>query len=267
MQRALQRILFIGVLLAMIGACTDDGEGKRAEVATSPTGLPAIVDGAACPQAPPELELPSDSGCATSMLGNFEPDSLRQTLVVYALLDDERRPSEWHLRLTRPSGSPLDERVDIGSEASYPLALGAEDADGDELDEAFVKLVTHSYHSGKTHDVGIFGVRDSHFFQVQADGEPLLFQVGGVSVFGMGAECRDVDANGTPEFLLLHVDGVTNDVQKTIERTYTWRNRSLLLKDRKEGRMAKAGYSDPLLWRYYSLRCFEFEPEYPFSRN
>jgi predicted DNA-binding transcriptional regulator AlpA len=31
--------------------------------------------------------------------------------------------------------------------------------------------------------------------------------------------------------------------------------------------MAKTGYSDPLLYRYYSLRCFDFEPPFPYARG
>ncbi|MDQ4096062.1 MAG: hypothetical protein M3174_07665 [Actinomycetota bacterium] len=258
----------MGILAgAVLAACTT-GEGSGpSEAAPSPTASPAIVDGEPCPPAPEHLDLPPEAGCASSTSSDFEPDEDAQTFIAYALVDQRRLPEEWHLRVTRDDGDHLDQRVAIGSDASYPLVLGAEDADGRGLDEAFVKVLSHSYHSGKTYEVAMFGVRKDRFFQIEADGEPLVFQIGGVSVFGQGAECRDVNADGRPEFLVLYIDGVHNEVQETVERIYSWRNRSLSLMRREEGRLVKTGYSDPLLWRYYSLRCFDFEPPYPFKRG
>jgi hypothetical protein len=110
-------------------------------------------------------------------------------------------------------------------------------------------------------------VRAGEFFRVRLDGAPSAFQVGGVSTFGEGAECRDVDLDGDAEFLLLRVDDVFGEVQRFSERIYEWRARSLHFVRRDEGRMAKTGYSDPLLYRYYSLRCFDFEPPFPYARG
>lgn len=261
-------VLLVAVLLSVGALISCTGEDRTPSLAgtASPSPTPAIIDGEPCPPPPADLDLGPNVGCVSETAGTFELHEEGETFIVYALVDERRLPTEWHLRVTRRSREALDEKVAIGSDASYPLVLGAEDSDGRGLDEVFVKLLTHSYHSGKTHEVGIFGIRDGHFFQVEADGVPLLFQVGGVSVFGQGAECRDVDADGTPEFLLLHIDGVVGDVQKWTERTYRWRDRSLVLVEREEGRMAKTGYQDPLLWRYYSLRCLSFEPEYPYAR-
>lgn len=261
-------IVTLVLALALSATSCSDGEGNSSatpEPSTSSTA--AIIDGEPCPKAPPELQLPSGSGCASFTTGTFEPGEDQAKFISYASLDERALPVEWHLRVTRSSEDPLDETVQIGSAASYPVVIGSEDADRDGLDEVFVKLLTHSYHSGKTHELGIFGVDTDEFFQVRADGEPLLFQVGGVSVFGQGAECRDVDADGTPEFLLLHVDGVVNDVQEIVERIYRWRDRSLVLIERDESRMAKTGYSDPLLWRYYSFRCLDFEPPPPYVHD
>ena len=247
--------------------------GHRSEDTSAPSGksspspIPTFVDGEPCPPAPSGLELPTGTGCASSASGHFEEAGEQGTFIVYAKVDDQGHPVEWHLRLSRPSAAPLDETVDIGSAASYPQVIGAEDADGEGLDEVFVSLLTHSYHSGKTRELGIFGVEDGRFFRVEAEGEPFLFQVGGVSVTGHGAECRDVDLDGKPEFVVLYIDGVMNDFQEVNDRIYRWRERSLVLLESRRGRMAKAGYSDPLLWRYYSFRCLGFEPPPPYTRG
>ena len=255
------------VIALAVAGCTAEGGETHPRADSSPSPSPTIVDGKPCPPAPEHLDLGENAGCASTTSGTFEPEASSQTFVVYALLNADGLPRKWHFRVTSENGDYVDQEMRAGSEASYPVVLGAEDADGGGLDEAFVKILTHSYHSGKTHEVAIFGVRNGHFFRVKADGEPLVFQVGGVSVFGEGAECRDVDADGRPEFLLLYIDGVDNEVQETVERVYRWKNRALTLVRRKEGHMAKTGYSDPLLWRYYSLRCFAFEPEFPFTRG
>ncbi|MEA2432784.1 MAG: hypothetical protein QOG54_241 [Actinomycetota bacterium] len=150
---------------------------------------------------------------------------------------------------------------------SYPVIVGSEDADLDGVDEAFIKVITHLYHSGATNELAIYGFRNGRFFRVKRDGEPFVFQVGGVSVFGEGAECRDVDTDGTAEFLLLRIEGVTNDFQNVSERIYRWKNRSLIFMKRTAGVFAKTGYSDPLLFRYYSLRCFSLDPPFPYARG
>lgn len=264
-------IIVMSVVILVLGgvSCSRDSSERTAAPSgtSSPSPIPTFVDGEPCPPAPTELGLPSKTGCASATGGRFEETGEQGTFIVYATLDDQSLPVEWHLRLSRPSGAPLDEPVDVGSVASYPLVIGAEDADGEGLDEAFVSLLTHSYHSGKTRELGIFGVEDGRFFRVKAEGEPFLFQVGGVSVTGHGAECRDVDLDGKPEFVVLYIDGVINDTQEVNDRIYRWRDRSLGLLESRRGRMAKAGYSDPLLWRYYSFRCLGFEPPPPYTRG
>jgi hypothetical protein len=197
----------------------------------------------------------------------FEPDQGRQYVIAYAQLGDDGLPRRWRLGITRAGGTRHDEVIYAGSSTSYPRILGAADADGDGSDEVFVKVVTHHYHSGATHEIAMFGVRERDIFRVQMDGTPSLLQVGGVSTFGEGAECRDVDLDGDPEFVLLRIDDVFGDVQRFSERVYEWRDHALHFSSRSEGRMAKTGYSDPLLYRYYSLRCFDFEPPFPYARG
>jgi hypothetical protein len=213
-----ERIALILIVCAIgCSACTassgDAGSGPT-PARTTPGASPTIVDEAPCPLAPGDLGLPPGAGCASSATGTFETGEGLQSLIVYADLDARRFPVAWRVRVTRDADDPLDERLGYGSEFSYPEVLGAENADDIGPDEAFVKVLTHSFHSGRTHEVAILGVRDGHVFTVEADGEPLVFQVGGVSYSGWGAECRDVDLDGSPEFLVLSIDGVFGEIQK-----------------------------------------------------
>lgn len=220
------------------------------------------VDGAPCEPAP--ADMPADSGCLTRTIGDFDGDGAPDDLAVYASLDDGSLPISWRARIDLGSGETITEALKIGSVFSYPTVLGAEDADGDGADEAFLKTKTHLYHSGAIYEVGIFKLGPSRFFQVHESGSPLNFQIGAISYFSQGAECRDVDFDGKPEFVLLAVDGVINDVQKWNERIYGWRGDSLVFLQRKEGKMAKTGYNDPMLRRFYGIRCFTFDPPAPF---
>jgi hypothetical protein len=256
-------------LLALAAGCS--GPRHAAPSAGVPTATtsaaPLIADGEPCSPAPGFLGLSSRAGCVSITRGIFERDHGSQELIVYALLDPDGFPIEWRVMLRDPDGEFVDERLPAGSATSNPSVLGAADADRDGVDEAFVRIVTHSYHSGATHEIGIFGVRRGDLFRVRADGAPLRFPVGGVSTFGEGAECRDVDLDGDAEFILLRVDYVFGETQRWSERVYEWTDRSLTFVRREEGRMAKTGYSDPLLYRYYSLRCFDFEPPFPYARG
>jgi hypothetical protein len=256
------------VLALLVGssACSSSGESV-AEPSSSSSPAATIAEGKPCPPAPEELGLPQGSGCATSATGEFERRGHQATFVVYARVDGSGIPKEWRFRLDRPDDSSIDEPAPVGSRSSYPLILGSEDADGMGLDEAFVRAVTHSYHSGATFEVALFGVENGEFFRVQERGKRFAIPVGGVSVFGEGGECRDVDLDGDPELVLLRIDYVSEEVQRWSERIYEWSDRSLRLARRREGRFAKTGYNDPLVLRFYSLRCFGFEPRFPYSRG
>ena len=266
MRRRRRLVLALCLASLFVSGCDREDVSKSAASPRKTSALPSIVEGQPCPPAPGDFSV-SGAGCVSSASGTFESGSPGETFSVYALLGDDGFPASWHAQVTRGEGAPLEASLDSGSPASYPVVLGAEDADGKGLDEVFIRLVTHSYHSGKTHEVGMFGVDDGRLFRVEADSEPLLFQVGGVSVFGQGAECRDVDVDGDLEFVLLGIDGVVGYDQSWVERIYSWKDRALVLSERREGRSAKAGYTDPLLWRFYSLRCLEFDPGPPYTRG
>ncbi|HEY7876398.1 MAG TPA: hypothetical protein VIG64_14880, partial [Actinomycetota bacterium] len=245
------------VMLLLAGCSGPRAHAPSAAASPSPSS-DGIEDGAPCPPAPAELGLPDDAGCASAASGIFSPAPRGTDLISYALVGEEGYPRRWRLRVMRPDGEWLEEPIYAGSATSYPRLLGTADANDDGSDEAFVKVATHSYHSGATHEIAIFGVRPRDIYRVQIDGRPSLFQVGGVSTFGEGVECRDVDLDGDPELVLLRIDFVFGEIQRFSERVYEWEGTGLRFSSRREGRMAKTGYNDPLLYRYYSLRCFDF---------
>jgi hypothetical protein len=259
------RIVSLCAFCALL-SCTSEAPPAASRPAPTPTETPRIVEDDPCPPSDPGLGLPPDSGCVSSTAGTFEPNVPAEQLFLYALTDGEGFPTEWHFRLVSED-KVIDRRMFVAHLWGYPVIVGSEDADLDGVDEIFVKLVTHLYHSGATNEVGIYTFGEGRFSRVERDGEQFLFQVGGVSVFGEGAECRDVDADGDAEFLLLRIEGVSNDVQNISTRTYEWRNRELFFVRRKAGKFVKTGYSDPLLFRYYSLRCFTMDPPFPYARG
>jgi hypothetical protein len=252
-------------VIAAAGCSPDEPAGSRPTQRASPApSASPLVDGDPCPETETSSPVPSGRGCLSQASGDFDGDGSRDSFTVYASLDATRHPTSWHAVVTRADDRTVEQILRVGSPFSYPVVLGAADADGDGRDEAFVKTRTHLYHSGLTHDVGMFILDGSRVVQVRADGRPLNFEVGGVSYLGHGAECRDVDFDGAPEFLLLRVDDVFGDVQKWTERVYKWRNRGLAFEKETRGRFAKTSYSDPLLRRFYELNCFSFDPPFPY---
>jgi hypothetical protein len=149
--------------------------------------------------------------------------------------------------------------------ATYPEVVGSVDADGRGGEEVFVKLVLHVYHSGGTREVGIFRVAEQdRLVRVRGDDGPFLFPLGGVSRYGEGAECRDVDLDGRPEFVRLRVDRVRYDVQRARETIYEWVGGTLHEARDKTYRFAKTSLVDPLLRRLYHFTCFELDPLPPY---
>jgi hypothetical protein len=206
-------------LLVLAAACSGPRQGATTGAGPAPSGSPLIAEGRPCPRAPAGTGLSTAAGCLSTARGTFQRGRPPQELMVYALLDDGDLPREWRIGVRRANGSFLDEPLSAGSATRYPRVLGAADADDDGVDEAFVKIVTHSYHSGATHEIGIYGIQGGRFFRVRAGGAPLRFPVGGVSTFGEGAECRDVDLDGDPEFLLLRIDYVFGEQQRWSDRS------------------------------------------------
>ncbi len=245
------------------GPAAAPGEND-ASAAPTPTATARIVGGEPCPDRTADSETNDTVGCFSHGVGDFDGDGSSDDLTVFAGLDSGGYPSSWFARLHLANGETIEEKLTIGSKFGYPIVLGAVDANGDGDDEAFVRTGTHLYHSGATHDVGIFVLDGSGLSQVREARAPFEFEVGAISYFALGAECRDIDFDGSPEFVVLRIDGVINDVQRWSERIYRWKGDSLVFEERLHGRLAKTSYSDPLLRRFYGLACFSFDPAAPY---
>jgi hypothetical protein len=146
------------------------------------------------------------------------------------------------------------------------MAIGAVDADTDGDDDVFVKVGDHLYHGASQAVVGIFVWHDGNVTRVSLDGDPLVIRVGGVTQWGEGAHCDDVDSDGDLELLIHRVE--TRDHQF---ETWTWRERVLdwegaevRLVDHREGAIYPNSYTDPELRFYYQLECGRFDPPYPY---
>lgn len=146
-----------------------------------------------------------------------------------------------------------------------PQVVGATDVDGDGDDEVFVNVVDFVYHGGTTSVLGLFALHGEALERVtDPAGDPLDLPVGGVSNFGEGVECRDVDGDGTPELQLLRIDSATSERSRWIEQVYRWRGDDLVLAETTRGTLRRQGYTDPRVLRFYELHCGRLDPPYPF---
>jgi hypothetical protein len=216
-----------------------------------------------CP--PAQLEsLPRRAGCVTSATGDLDGDGRPDEVVVYALLDRRHLPRTWHIRglLSRAGEQslPLDAKS-----PSYRTVVGAVDADGDGRDEVFVKLFDHIYHSGASPVVTLFGVEKGRFEAVRTEeGDPLLIDVGGVSSFGRGVECDDVDGDGALELVVLGIENAVSERPRWRKFVYEWTGNRVRLEDVRQGRLEREGFTDPRVLRFYELRCRSLDPPYPY---
>ncbi len=150
-------------------------------------------------------------------------------------------------------------------ENSYPRAIGAVDADGDGVDEVFVKVYDHLYHSGASPVVGIFRMEGSRLVRVRARGQgPLEISVGGIVNFGEGLECSDMTGDGRPDLVTLRVDEATDDSPHWVKHVYAWRGTDVELVETLRGRLRVDGPTDPKIRRFYHLVCKELDPPPPY---
>ena len=171
----------------------------------------------------------------------------------------------WQLRLELASGETGKRRVTLPDEFTRPEVVGVTDADSDGDDEAFVNVVDHVYHGGTTSVLGLYGWDGDVLARVRdTRGRPLDMPVGGVSNFGEGLDCRDVDGDGTPELQLLRIDSASSARSRWIEQVYRWRGGALDLVRTVRGSLRREGFTDPRVLRFYELHCGRLDPPYPF---
>ena len=226
---------------------------------TSPSPSPAFEpfdNGGRCPPdgAP---ELPDDIGCISAVVGNFDGRGTLDHFFVFASLGADRRPRRWHVA-ARTNVGTIRSGLAAGTEHSYPRVIGAADADGDGIDEVFVKVLDFLFHSGGAGVMTIFRIDPSAIARVrEASGEFFDFRVGGITRLGEGGACRDVAGDERPEFVLHRVEAtnVRNTRWTRSERIYRWNGNTLTLVDRRRGTLVISDYNDPKLDPFYQLRC------------
>ncbi|HEX2296006.1 MAG TPA: metallophosphoesterase [Actinomycetota bacterium] len=172
---------------------------------------------------------------------------------------------EWRVRARLANGDTVAARLPPVDRFTRPEVVGAADADGDGDDEVFVNVVDFVYHGGTTSVLGLFALRDGDLERVtDARGRPLDVPVGGVSNFGEGLECRDLDGDGVPEIRLLRIDSASSARSRWIEQVYRWRGEELKLVRTVRGTLRRRGFDDPRVLRFYELHCGALDPPFPF---
>jgi hypothetical protein len=232
----------LAAVAAMSFACSASEPSPRA--APSPTASSTdFISGGPCP--PVDVgELPEDAGCVTSAEGS------RATLVVYALVDDERIPRSWHIRLETDIGA-IDQPLDAGNPYSYPRAIGAADVNGDGFEDWWVKANDLTGHGTPWQRANLFVQVLDSLALVTLEGEPLPINVGGISRLGEGATCR----GGHLVLLRAEARNVRNTRWVYSERTYEIDGTRALLIRRTEDVLRLTDYNDPKLDRFYAIRC------------
>ena len=207
-------------------------------------------------------------GCSSSVTGDFDGDGAGDTMLVSAQLDRDGFPRAWTMLVTLATGTKLSPTEPWWPEQTarpppqdapwwvgYPEVLAALDADGDGSDEALVKLVEDVLHGGSIPKVALFAVRDDALVQVERDGEPLAFAVGGVSNYGEGMRCPDADGNGTRELVLVRVENAVSERPRWIRSIHEWTAGGVRQVKTRSGHIAREGFPDPDITAFYQLRC------------
>ena len=248
------------LLCLLLVACA----GDEAPPAAKPSPAQTFVAGEPCPTISTEESIPQ--GCITDARGDVDGDGRDDLATVFAQVNQKNMPSSWWLVVETTTDQVWDVtwRLQPGK-FSYPRMVGLADATGDGDDEVFVKVSDHLYHSGASPIVGVFGFSKEGLFRyIDERGEPFTIDVGGVSHFGQGAECRNVDGDSASELVKLRVDSATSDRPRTSETVFEWRGQRLVQGKTVRGRITRDGPTDPKVFRYYQFRCGELDPPFPY---
>jgi predicted phosphodiesterase len=201
----------------------------------------------------------ADEDPAARVAGDFDGDGSSD------LVSLSRAGDRWAIALELSGGTTRSTPLPVTDGFTRPQLVGATDADGDGDDEVFVNVADHVYHGGTTSVLGLYSLRDDRLVRVtDARGRPLDMPVGGVSYFGDGIECRDDDADGTPEIGLLSVSNAGGLRSRWVEQVYAWRGDDLKLIRTTNGALRREGITDPRILRFYQLHCGRLDPPYPF---
>lgn len=224
---------------------------------------PGFENGGDCPRARAP-HLPPRAGCVTSAAADLDGDGSPDRVAVYAVLEGAK-PKRWSLDVRLETGSFASVAL-AGSRHSYPVLVGAVDADADGDDDLFVKLFDHLYHGAGQAVMRIFQWDGSALVPVRRHGKPLDFRVGGVTQWGEGAHCDDVDDDGRPELILHRIETHDHAFKRWVwrEQVFTWRGSRVDLVDRRSGAIVPDAYIDPRVRFYYGFSCGSLDPPYPY---
>jgi hypothetical protein len=228
----------------------------------TPTSTPSafaqrFADGAPCPVATAN-ELPSGSGCVTSVRADLDGDGRADRFVVYARLADGRPVSWWAETLRGDAGRPtkpvrLPTGPSVGGNAGiYPRVAGAAQANGVPGQEVFVQLSADLYHGAARPIDAIYDVRGSQVRPFTSAGRLFTFFTSGISRFGDGARCET--AGGRHVLVLTHVEILPHGWLWS-ENPYRWNGLELAPEEGRQGRLPDIPISDPLVYRNYQLIC------------
>lgn len=248
------------LLCLLLVACS----GDEAAPVARPSASPTFAAGEPCPQIQTDEAIPQ--GCITDAHGDVDGDGRDDVATVFAQVNQKRMPLSWWLVVETSTDQPLDVtwRLRPGK-FSYPRMVGIADANGDNRAEVFVKVSDHLYHSGASPILHVFGMGDEGLFRYFDErGEPFTIDVGGVSNFGTGAECKNGDHDPALELVKLRVDSATSDNPRTSETVFEWRGQRLVQGKTVRGRIERDGPTDPDVFRYYQFKCGELDPPFPY---
>jgi hypothetical protein len=242
--RRLGVLVLAGLLCA---ACSESSPRARSEPEPLPTDF---INGSTCE--PLEVSrLPEDSGCATEVKDETS-EGTTDTLLVYALLDDEGYPRSWHTRLRTSSGTS-DQPLDAGSRHSYPRAVGAADVDGDGASEWFIKTLDLGGHGTSWKQLNVYVPRANRLEVVTFEGEPLALRVGGTSRMGEGIGCDE----GKLELLRAEAQNIRNTRWDASVRSFELDGSKASFVAREGNTLSLSDYNDPDLNPFYRLNCGE----------
>jgi len=262
---AARRLAVLALTILLTPACSSargdlpapGGPSPGRDALPSPALSQRFADGGACPRdAAPEL--PSASGCATSVTADLDGNGRPDRFVVFGHLVNGDPVSWWAegllagaSRPTPPLRLPVGRAVG-GAATVYPRVAGAAEANGERGAEVFVQLSADLYHSGAQPIDAIFDVRDGRVVPVRAAGRLFTFRTDGISRFGDGAKCETVA--GQPVFALTHVEILPNGWEWST-RLYRWEALTLVPDGARSGRLPPISVGDPRVYRFYQLIC------------
>lgn len=240
---------------ASVPAPTGEGNaGSTAATSELPAPRFAPRNPLPCPKSPEDPRLPKGTGCLTAVVADLDGDGAQDLVLLFADLDPAGIPQQWRTRGILATGATIDGTVGplLGREYYYPVALRpAADADGDGGEEVFAdtggdnnqayqvvftlkgrELVRAEIAGGPDREHPCGTLEECPHPErppARAGTQPLELHLSRSLAAGLGYECRDTNADGRPELVLLVIRADPADETRYIwfEDVYQWRGKTL----------------------------------------